>query len=77
MRARERGTRLEDELGYVGELVTLKQAPGGVVEDGGGDAVDQTGDPGLQILLQTGPEDRLLEHHAERLRTTGGHRNTG
>ena len=31
---------LESELSYVRELVTLKQAPGGVLEDRGGDAVN-------------------------------------
>lgn len=31
---------LEGELSDVRELVTLKQASGGVLEDGGGDAVN-------------------------------------
>ena len=61
-------THLEDELGGEGELVALKQAPGGVLEDGGGDAVDEVGDPLLQALIGRGLLHRLLEHHAERLR---------
>lgn len=62
------GPYLEGELSHVGELVTLKQSSGGVVEHGGRDALSQVGHPLLQVLVWLSLHHRFLEDAAERLR---------
>jgi len=61
-----------DEEGHLGgedELVSLEETAGGVDEDRVGDAVDQINDALFHLLGRLGAVNRLLEHHAECLRS--------
>ena len=59
----------ERHLGGEDELVSFEQSPRRVDEDRVRDAVDQVDDALFDLLGRLGAINRLLEHHAECLRT--------
>lgn len=59
---------LESKLSDVCKLVTLKQPSGGVLENRGGDALNQVQHPLFQILVWLSLQNRFLEDDTECLR---------
>lgn len=59
---------LESKLSDVCKLVTLKQSSSGVLENRGGDALNQVQHPLFQILVWFSLQDRFLEDDTECLR---------
>lgn len=59
---------LESKLSDVCKFVTLKQSSGGVLENRGGDALNQVQHPLFQILVWLSLQNRFLEDDTECLR---------